>query len=92
MNKRQVKESSGLELTADETTFWTHADSGNPPQLYQINAAGKLLNAVDIMRAANLDWEDLTKDDAGYLYIWAASHILPAVDLSFRNHLIYPGI
>ncbi|PSR56409.1 hypothetical protein AHMF7605_24370 [Adhaeribacter arboris] len=69
MNKRQVKESSGLELTPDEAAFWTHSDSGNPAQLYQVSAAGKWLKTVDIPNTTNLDWEDLTKDDKDYLYI-----------------------
>ncbi|QMU31455.1 hypothetical protein HUW48_05175 [Adhaeribacter radiodurans] len=69
MDKREVKESSGLELAPDEITLWTHADSGNPPQLYHINATGKLLKTVNIPHASNLDWEDLAKDNKGYLYI-----------------------
>ncbi|MDQ4141213.1 MAG: hypothetical protein M3142_11900 [Bacteroidota bacterium] len=69
MDKRKVKESSGLELTSDEAALWTHADSGNPPLLYQVNATGKLLKTVDVPHTTNLDWEDLTKDNNGYLYI-----------------------
>jgi hypothetical protein len=69
MSKQEVKESSGLELAPGNTTFWTHADSGNPPKIYQVNANGQLLNAVDIPNTTNLDWEDLAKDDQGYLYI-----------------------
>lgn len=69
MSKEQVKESSGLELAPDNTTFWTHADSGNPPKIYQINAQGKLLNAFSVPNTTNLDWEDIAKDDQGYVYI-----------------------
>src|SRR3712207_6165966 len=69
MAKQQVKESSGLELAPDETAFWTHADSGNPPKIYRVNTAGKLLQTYDIPNTTNLDWEDLAKDNQGYLYI-----------------------
>ncbi|RDC66127.1 hypothetical protein [Adhaeribacter pallidiroseus] len=69
MAKKQVKESSGLELAPDNITFWTHADSGNPPQLYQVNSRGQLLNTFAIPQTTNLDWEDVAKDDLGYLYI-----------------------
>lgn len=68
MDKDDVKESSGFEVTQDGN-FWTHADGGNPAVLYKVNAAGKLLATVDIPNTTNLDWEDLAKDDAGYLYI-----------------------
>ena len=69
MAKKQVKESSGLELAPDQTTFWAHADSGNPPKIYQINFKGQLLNSYDIPHTSNLDWEDVAKDDQGNLYI-----------------------
>ena len=68
MAKAEVPESSGLALTSDGT-FWTHADGGNKPELYQVNAAGKLLETLAIPHASNLDWEDLARDEAGNLYI-----------------------
>ncbi|WP_205504096.1 hypothetical protein [Rufibacter psychrotolerans] len=66
---RAVVESSGLELADAPHTYWTHNDAGNAPVLYQINEQGKLLKEVTVPNASNTDWEDLTKDNAGYLYI-----------------------
>ncbi|KAA5549499.1 hypothetical protein [Adhaeribacter rhizoryzae] len=68
MAKAEVPESSGLALSNDNN-FWTHADSGNPPELYKINQTGKLLSTLKIQGAQNIDWEELAKDQAGNIYI-----------------------
>jgi len=64
----KVKESSGLALAGDQG-FWTHNDHGNKPNLYKIDKKGKRLETVKFDNITNIDWEDLTEDDAGYLYI-----------------------
>ena len=68
MHKNEVLESSGLALTNDNN-FWTHADGGNPPVLYKVTESGKLLQTLEIPNTQNLDWEDLTKDPEGNIYI-----------------------
>lgn len=68
MNKEEVMESSGIEL-ADDSNFWTHADGGNLPVLYKVDASGKLLDVLEVPNTANEDWEDLAKDEAGHIYI-----------------------
>ena len=68
MAKDEVPESSGMALASDGN-FWTQADSGNKPILYKINAAGKLLQTLAIPHTTNLDWEDLTRDENGNIYI-----------------------
>lgn len=68
MAKEEVPESSGFELS-DDNHFWTHADGGNRPELYKVNAAGKLLETLQVPYTGNLDWEDLAKDESGNLYI-----------------------
>lgn len=68
MDKHDVKESSGFEL-ADDGNLWTHADGGNAPVLYKVTPAGQLLQTLEIPNTTNLDWEDLTRDDQGYIYI-----------------------
>jgi hypothetical protein len=68
MNKEEVMESSGIEL-ADDSNFWTHADGGNLPVLYKVDATGKLLNVLEVPNTANQDWEDLAKDEEGHIYI-----------------------
>ncbi|ALJ01436.1 hypothetical protein DC20_13075 [Rufibacter tibetensis] len=64
-----IVESSGLELADKPTTYWTHNDAGNAPILYKIDERGKLLQEVMIEGAINSDWEDLTRDTQGNLYI-----------------------
>jgi hypothetical protein len=68
MNKEEVKESSGIELTEDNN-FWTHADGGNLPVLYKVDATGKLLDVLEVPSTTNEDWEDLAKDEEGHIYI-----------------------
>lgn len=68
MDKQEIRENSGFEL-AEDGNFWTHADGDNLPVLYKVGAAGKLLATIDIPNTTNLDWEDLAKDDEGYIYI-----------------------
>jgi hypothetical protein len=53
----------------DSVTFWTHNDSGGKPEIYEIDLAGNLHNTLPIPNTQNIDWEDITKDNAGNLYI-----------------------
>ncbi len=64
----QVNENSGLEITA-KNEFWTHNDSGGEAKIYKVTGEGKLLDSLEIREATNVDWEDLTQDDKGNLYI-----------------------
>jgi hypothetical protein len=68
MDKHDVKESSGFELSED-SNLWTHADGGNAPVLYKVSPDGKLLQSLEIPNTTNQDWEDLAKDEEGYIYI-----------------------
>lgn len=64
-----VSESSGLARGSDPGTFWTHNDSGGQPELYLFDLSGKLLDTKAVPNAKNTDWEDLTRDADGNLYI-----------------------
>ena len=64
-----ANESSGLVKGKNANSFWTHNDSGGKPELYEINAAGKLLSVKKVEGVANTDWEDLTKDENETIYI-----------------------
>jgi hypothetical protein len=64
----QLNEASGI-VAVDDTTFIVHNDGGNEPMLYVIDRIGKLLHTCRVLNATNEDWEDLTLDDAGNLYI-----------------------
>lgn len=64
-----LRESSGI-LTYNGNTVWTHNDSGGKPALYEIDVqSGALLHVVTLADAQNIDWEDLTKDERGNIYI-----------------------
>lgn len=63
-----VQESSGIELIPQQGNYITHNDANNKPFLYEINKKGKLVKTHKL-KLPNVDWEDLTRDDQGNLYI-----------------------
>ena len=63
-----IDESSGI-IQAGNQTFWTHNDSGGEPALYRINEKGELLESKTFPTLKNHDWEDITSDPSGNLYI-----------------------
>jgi len=65
---RQVNESSGIVALPQQAGYLTHNDAGNQPYLYSLSKEGKLLKTYQL-NLKNTDWEDLTTDDHGYLYI-----------------------
>jgi hypothetical protein len=63
----ETKETSGL-LFFDSKII-THNDSGNQPNLYEIDSlSGNLLRTIYINNATNIDWEDITEDE-NHIYI-----------------------
>jgi hypothetical protein len=65
-----ITEASGLAPSRRHAgVFWTINDSGNAPLLFAVDRAGKLLAEYRLKGALNLDWEALTSDGAGNLYI-----------------------
>jgi len=63
----ETKETSGL-LFFDSKII-THNDSGNQPNLYEIDSLyGNLLRTVYVNNATNIDWEDITEDE-NHIYI-----------------------
>lgn len=63
--------------------YWTIPDSGNAPHLYAIDERGGLLEKF-LVEAPNLDWEALTIDDAGHLFIGDTGNNVPGVPLPWR--------
>lgn len=55
---RQHQAAAGQSV-AENDVFWTHNDSGNPPQLYAFDRRGTDLGAFTIEGATNVDWEDM---------------------------------
>jgi len=69
MSKSDVAESSGFAWAEDDSTLWTHGDGGTLNALYKVNLQGELLETRIIPHTSNEDWEDLTKDKSGNIYI-----------------------
>ena len=63
-----LNEVSGTEFDSNSELIWMLNDSGNKPVIYGFSQKGKLLKEVTI-NAKNKDWEDLTSDENGNLYI-----------------------
>jgi hypothetical protein len=63
-----INESSGLQRTG-ANCFWSHNDSGGQPELYNFDTTGTLVRTLLVSNATNIDWEELTTDTAGNLYI-----------------------
>lgn len=65
-----IRECSGIVPSRQFAgVFWVHNDSGNAAQLFAIDAQGNLLRKVAVLGVSNIDWEDITTDDAGNLYV-----------------------
>ncbi|SNR69240.1 MULTISPECIES: hypothetical protein [Hymenobacter] len=63
-----VPESSGLALTGQAGTFFTHGDDGTQPIIYKVSTTGKTLAQLDIPVKSH-DWESITRDQSGNIYI-----------------------
>ena len=66
---KKLKEVSGITLSQDQKTIWAIEDAGNKNVVYGLNRQGKLVNDVLVENAENNDWEDITKDASGNIYI-----------------------
>lgn len=64
----QVSESSGVAFIPERDAYITHNDAGNKPHLYLVDRKGKLLETIKL-NLPNVDWEDLTRDSEGNIYI-----------------------
>jgi hypothetical protein len=65
-----VREASGLVASRQYPgLFWTICDSENPPHLFAIDQAGRLLAEYKLDQTANVDWESIAADGQGNLYI-----------------------
>jgi hypothetical protein len=66
---KKLKEVSGITYFPDSNLIYTLEDSGNKNAIYAINSEGKLDKTITISNAKNVDWEDITKDKNGNIYI-----------------------
>ena len=63
-----LEEVSGIQYDSKLNAFWMLNDSGNKPHLYLVTEEGKIKQTLKI-DAHNTDWEDITQDSKGNLYI-----------------------
>ena len=66
---KKLKEVSGITYFPDSKLIYTLEDSGNKNDIYAINPEGELDKTITISNAKNVDWEDITKDKSGNIYI-----------------------
>lgn len=66
---KKLKEVSGIAVSPDKKTLWTIEDQGNKNVVYGLNLQGDLTADVLVENAENHDWEDITADRQGNLYI-----------------------
>lgn len=65
----ELSEASAVEVTSKSPLIWTIQDKNNDPILYGINDKGKIEKKIQIKNATNNDWEDLSSDPSGNIYI-----------------------
>lgn len=66
---KNLSEVSAVQVAAKSDWIWMLQDSGNATELYALDKSGTLKNTLKITNAPNIDWEDLTSDPSGNLYI-----------------------
>lgn len=67
---KKINEISGMVYLPQDKIIWALQDRGNDNVLYGLDSnTGKLSTTCTITNAENVDWEELTKDAQGNLYI-----------------------
>lgn len=66
---KKLKEVSGITYASNSNLLWAVEDHGNANAIYGLNTKGKIERTITIDNTENIDWEDLTKDNQGNLYI-----------------------
>lgn len=65
---KDLKEVSGTEIVPKSDLIWMVNDGGNKPTLFGLNEKGEIIKDIYV-KAKNNDWEDLTSDENGNIYI-----------------------
>jgi hypothetical protein len=66
---KKLKEVSGITYFPTNNLLWTLEDSGNANSIYGLNSNGEIVKNITIENTENIDWEDISKDKEGNLYI-----------------------
>lgn len=65
---RDLNEVSGNQILPNSELIWMHNDGGNASKIYGVSRKGTIVKGLTI-DAENHDWEDITSDEKGNLYI-----------------------
>lgn len=66
---KKLKEVSGIALSGDKKIIWAIEDQGNKNVVYGLDLQGKPVADIPVSNAENTDWEDITADPQGNIYI-----------------------
>lgn len=67
---RAVREPSGITASPNYSdVFWVHGDSGTGNWLFAVDGKGRTLARLRVEGALNVDWEDITHDGHGNLWL-----------------------
>ncbi|UOE38676.1 hypothetical protein [Chryseobacterium oryzae] len=66
---KKLKEVSGIALSPDKKIIWAIEDAGNKNMVYGLDRGGMQVADVLVKNTENNDWEDITSDKNGNLYI-----------------------
>lgn len=66
---KKLKEVSGITYFPETNLIYALEDSGNDNKIFALNSEGKLEKTITVTNANNVDWEDITKDKTGNIYI-----------------------
>ncbi|MFV8333896.1 hypothetical protein ACNQGK_12165 [Flavobacterium sp. GSP14] len=67
---KKLKEVSGIIYLDSSNLLWVLEDSGNENEIYGLNFEnGTIEKTLTIANTGNIDWEDITKDKDGNLYV-----------------------
>jgi hypothetical protein len=64
-----LKGTSGLASINGGASFWSLADNNSPEELYELDTMCRILRTLRVAGIDKRDWEDLSADDSGNLYI-----------------------
>ena len=67
---KKLKEVSGIVYLDSSNLLWVLEDSGNANEIYGLNFEnGSIEKTLTIANTTNIDWEEITKDKDGNLYV-----------------------
>ncbi len=65
-----INEASGIVKSKQfNGVFWIHNDSGDIPRIFAVDCEGNSIAEYPVQPAEHVDWEDITTDSDGNLYI-----------------------